>query len=483
MKERLALIALVCIGAFFIVLAWVAAIHAVGDPDVFWVATAGRWMLEHHAVPRQNLWGILDAARPWVFHEWLFGVPYAVLMEGLGVSGLPLVALVSFTVGMTLVLGLTVGRTPNGTGLFFGGLALACFTMRLLTPRATHVAMLLPLGILALLERPRLGPRHIVGLVVLETLWANAHGSFPLGLALIGLTALEVDGAERVRRFLVLGLALAATVLNPYGLRLHHFVFNYLTGHEEVFAVIHAHVDEFASIIGNTRWLETRGAVGLFVMLALALVGLVRPGHRLRALFVLALGVMACRTVRFVDLAGLLGCALLTRVYAESGRTFPIAPEVVRRALTLVPLVSLVVGVGAWTSLRREGADDTLWVAEVLGGANAVTLARDIPDGARVFADFKDTGLVLWYGAARGVRILYDARNDPYPARTAEVAFGLLDGSVPVEALDLARVDVTLLPRSSPASVALAASGQWRVRRGAGTFELLERAAPLPEAR
>lgn len=70
------------------------------------------------------------------------------------------------------------------------GAALAC-ALQSLTLRPQTFSLLLACGALAILEASRRGPRWRWGLPPLMALWANLHGAFPLGWALIFLDNLE----------------------------------------------------------------------------------------------------------------------------------------------------------------------------------------------------------------------------------------------------------------------------------------------------
>jgi hypothetical protein len=97
-------------------------------------------------------------------------------------------------------------------------------------------SQLLVVVLLDWLERDR--PAPIWWYVPLFALWANLHGGFVYGLILIGiyLAAHAIDGLrgdsgarDRARRTaLAFAVSLAATLLNPFGLRLHAHVLWYL---------------------------------------------------------------------------------------------------------------------------------------------------------------------------------------------------------------------------------------------------------------
>src|SRR3982751_4638046 len=57
------------------------------DGDVSWHIATGRWILEHHAIPRTDPFSFTWAGKPWVPIEWLSGVMYASAYNLAGYSG------------------------------------------------------------------------------------------------------------------------------------------------------------------------------------------------------------------------------------------------------------------------------------------------------------------------------------------------------------------------------------------------------------
>ena len=54
----------------------------IGDPDVWWVAAAGREMLRTGGVLRHNLFSFTEPDHAWLMHEWLLGPLYAAVAHG-----------------------------------------------------------------------------------------------------------------------------------------------------------------------------------------------------------------------------------------------------------------------------------------------------------------------------------------------------------------------------------------------------------------
>ncbi|MGN6570319.1 MAG: hypothetical protein ACTHLO_02770 [Pseudolabrys sp.] len=207
-----------------------ALLAAVGpkllnDPDTYSHIALGRWIIAHGAVPTTDPFSLTMRGEHWVAFEWLSQIVYAIAFDAAGWPAV--VALASLTTGLSFAL-------------------LARFLMREWQPTPVLVALM---GALVLLAPHVLARPHVLALPILVAwiaalirardvdgqppwrilplmiLWANLHGSFTFGLAMIGPVALEALIAAPaqsrwrvVRQWALFGvLALAAACLNPYG--------------------------------------------------------------------------------------------------------------------------------------------------------------------------------------------------------------------------------------------------------------------------
>jgi hypothetical protein len=149
-------------------------------------------------------------------------------------------------------------------------------------------------------ETNRTSLHAIYWLPLLMILWVNLHGGFLLGLAVAGCFWIGVlvetiklsDAFARVvahQRARILGivlmLSMGATLINPYGYRLHEHIYRYLTNR-----FLMNHIDEFLSPDFHGAAQKCFAAIVL-----LALVTLARSPRRLRVsqLLVLLLAVYA----------------------------------------------------------------------------------------------------------------------------------------------------------------------------------------------
>jgi hypothetical protein len=403
----------------------------VDDADVWWVAAAGRQMLTTGAVPRENGFSFVEPEHPWIMHEWLFGPPYAWGLGALGPRFFALVAAGALALTGALVVAATVGRARHlAVGCAAALVALVLFAHP--TARPTWVALAFPAAMALLAFRETLGRVAACACVGLELVWVNAHGSFPLGVVLLGAAA-WASGVDRRRRIVVVLAAAAVTLVNPYGLRLHALVLDY------AFAAPGHGIGDLTPIVEyaplwDARYFSVHSAAALAVLGALVLFAvwtLVATAHRARAVLVLALLPPAVVHARFVPTLAMVAAIVLlpalddavagTRLAAHAG-----GPWRPRRA-TVGVFAGVLAGVAAVAFATVASRPTDSWIDPAVGPASFLRLVSRLPDGADVVTPFRSAGLLLWLAAPRGVRVFYDSRNDPYSAEMRRVGLTLLE--------------------------------------------------------
>ena len=200
--------------------------QVLNDGDSYWHVAAGGWMLDHARILRSDVFSFTFNGRPWHTHEWLAEALMALAFRTAGWSGV--VLLYGAAAGSAMaILARQLRRSLDGLTLAVALLlAFACMTPGLL---ARPHLLALPLlaawtaGLLRAREAERAPP---LALAALMTPWANLHGGYFLGLALIGPFALEAllaaPAGRRLacaRAWALFGVAsLAASLVTPFGL-------------------------------------------------------------------------------------------------------------------------------------------------------------------------------------------------------------------------------------------------------------------------
>ncbi len=234
--------------AFDLIFSMVAPLTAIfgavkltqNDGDLAAHLRMGTTILASGHIPTRSLVSYTAGSDPLIAHAWLSEVVFALLFTA---GGLPL---------LVVLTGIVIGLTHASIGLFLRRLGA--------DPRWAFVAALVSLSLAATHWQTRphmfsivgttltlflleLRPRHReVLFTLLFAVWANLHGGWLYGLMMIGafiLGELAEAAIHREKRHeciglakgnaICLGLAACATLLNPYGFRLHREVFSAVT--------------------------------------------------------------------------------------------------------------------------------------------------------------------------------------------------------------------------------------------------------------
>jgi hypothetical protein len=294
------------LAAFGRLSAWQALLS---DGDTGWHIRTGEMILQTGRVPLHDVFSFSRPGQPWFAWEWLADVVFALLHRW---RGLEAVAAFSALVLCLAAVCLARWMLRRDAGLWIAlPVALAAVSASSIHYLARpHIFSLLFVTVLLwMLDEDRRNPGGAVWLLVPFTaLWANLHGGFVCGLAILGLlvaiAALSRNGPA-VRRYATLaGLCSAATLLNPYGWQLHRHIAAYLSS-----SWILDNVQEFQSPHIRSENMQVFACL-LLVGVALSSLAFMRKQWFDGAL-VLALGYAALRSARNVPIYAVAAAPLI----------------------------------------------------------------------------------------------------------------------------------------------------------------------------
>jgi hypothetical protein len=200
-----------------------SASRPAGDPDVYWHLATAREALAHGIV-RSDLfsWTIRGApvsTDQWLGQLFLYG---AYLIDGwAGLVVLRAIA-VAALVALVFANAAIAGRGARLVAPLLASVPAIFLSQFVWSERPELFGFVCFAALLLLLRLGRAGSDRALALVVpLLLIWANLHGSFALGVALVGVVSLEGAWREPARRraYAVVALAsVAATLLTPAGL-------------------------------------------------------------------------------------------------------------------------------------------------------------------------------------------------------------------------------------------------------------------------
>ncbi len=424
-EARLGGLGLAAIAIFLFALAAYSP-RVLGDGDTWWHITTGQWIISHGAVPRADPFSYSMPGAPWTAHEWLSEILLTLAFRFGGWNGVVLL-----TGAAAATAALIVGSSARELGglplIATVALGVGLMTVSLLA--RPHI-LALPLvacwgaGLLNARERGRAPP---LALAALMTPWANMHGGFIFGLALIGPFALEAlmeapAGsrllAARAWATFALG-ALAASLINPYGLEALVFPFR-LTSMQNLSLISEWQAQDFSH-------------VGPMELALLALLGLTltRPFAMppIRAALLIALVAMALHHSRHQLLLGILAPMLLAGPIAAATGARRIGEE--GRNVARLALAATVAG-----ALAIGGARLMAPIDRVDGGSAPISALKAVPPQLElkpVLNQYGFGGYLIW----SHVRPFIDGRADMYGGAMLGL-YGKLNGG------DRAAVEDTL---------------------------------------
>lgn len=267
-----------------------AAALPIFNPDLYWHLSAGRRIVELHAIPKADWLSSTRAGAPWIDFEWLSQLLFYGVHRAAGLPGLWALKAALVLILARVAWALIRARVPHGP---LAPAALALWAAAVLPFADLRPDLFSALGFSLLLwaieRRARARPWHALPFFCL---WANLHGGWPYGLALLALYAAR---DKKLRP--ALAFALAGACVQPGG----PASLSVLVSHGRDLSALSAYIREWMPASPANPWHRP-----FFVMLAAAAAALVvrARGRGRPALEPVVAGVaLAAAALRHVRLA------------------------------------------------------------------------------------------------------------------------------------------------------------------------------------
>ncbi|MDA9397736.1 hypothetical protein XH79_02565 [Bradyrhizobium sp. CCBAU 45389] len=196
------------------------------DADTYWHVVVGEWIIDHRAVPYVDPFSFTKHGAPWITSAWLSEVLYFLAFKLAGWLGPALLAALAASTAFFLLAHCLLKRLSNVPVTILVSAGIAMTVHHILARPHVLIFPLMVLWVDGLLRATdaRRTPPWTYLLII--TLWANLHGSFTLGIAMIAPFALEaIWNADKSSRLTVAlhwfrfgVLALGAGCVTPYGI-------------------------------------------------------------------------------------------------------------------------------------------------------------------------------------------------------------------------------------------------------------------------
>ena len=449
---------------------------SIADPDIWWHLRNAEVFVQTHSVVHRDLYSFTATGARWINEAWLGELPYYFAWHWFGIRGIYLVMLSEVELILLGVFALAYLESRNVKAAFCASWLAVWLATVSFGPRTLLAGWMCLVAELYILAQFKRGKDWSWLLPPLFALWSNLHGSWLIGMVLLGIFCVSglVQGAwgrleatrwapAQMRKLAWVGsLSAAALFLNPYTYHLVFYPFNF--AFQQKLNV--NHVDEWMSLDFH----GVRGKI-LFGMLAGTVVlALVRKRRwSLHELAFALLGFYAAVTYsRFLFLAAIMVTPMLAR---ELNFIPPYRREIDKIGLNAVLIAAIVLGC-AW----RFPTPQYLLRDTVRGyPVKALSYLQQLHPQGRVFNDCLWGGYLIWN--VRDIPVFIDSRIDIFEYNGVFADYlDAMGGKNTLEVLDKYNIRYVLYKEDSPVSYLLMHNSGWKVDYEDGTTVMLERA-------
>ena len=446
--------------SFPVMLAFALAVLALltvrdrfNDPDLWWQLKTGQVIWHSGSVPTTDLFSFTTNNHAWTPHEWLSEVVlYAAWKYG-GYTGLMVLFVWLTSALLIAAYALCAIYSGNAKVALLGALTVWFFGTVGLALRPHMIGFLLLTCELLVLHLARSrNVRWAYLLPPLFAVWINCHGSFILGLMVLGIVILcsyfEIrvgplvghrwESGDRTVMLFAAALSVAALFVNPIGLKQVLYPIDVLFNQPKGLN----YVDEWqAPALNSARALGMLAVSGLICFLAASR----RADLRLEELLLLTVGLQMCVShSRMLFVFGILAAPVLSRVLSSFWDTYVFARDRRRpnAVMMLVSSVTLILAFPVQSELN----------AQVNKGnpAKAVKFIRKAGLSGGMLNEYVYGGYLIW--ALPEHKVFVDGRSDVYEWTGVLAEFGswsLLQAD-PAALLEKYHVGFCLLAKDAP---------------------------------
>jgi hypothetical protein len=404
----------VLLAVLFALVVFLAVPKKIADPDLGWHLRNAQIQLHTHAFLRQDLYSFTTRGKPWMDHEWLSEIPFYLAWRAFGPRGIFLVTVAAIETILLGILGLAYLESKSIKAAFVVSFLAIFLAGVSFGPRTLLFGWIFLVAELGLLAGFRRGRDFLWALPLVFLLWVNAHGSWIIGLVVLGLFVVSgsVEGSwgsieasrwspPQARKLAWVSLlSTLAVFVNPYGWRLVLYPFD-LAFHQKLNI---ANVEEWRSLDFHSP----RGKFMLATMAAAILLQLVRRRRwRLDQVLFLLLGTYAALTYsRFLFLAAILVMPFLAE---DLSPWMPYDADRDKPWLNAPIILGSVVAVVLLFPTNRQLNDHS---ANVYPDSSALAYLRNFHPHGNVFNNYLWGGYLIWN--VRQVPVFIDSRVDVF---------------------------------------------------------------------
>jgi hypothetical protein len=464
------------------------------DADVGWHIRTGEYILDHHAVPRHDLYSFSKPGAPWYAWEWLSDVIFGSVHRLAGLKGVVLLAGVVIAAFATTLIRRMVWRGVNVfVAILVSLAAVRSAWMHFLARPHIFTLLLLSISVWMLEADRKARSRKIWLLVPLTVVWTNLHGGFLALIAVLGLNALgtvvetwmnRAQWRDAVRYAALAGACMAASLINPYGYKLHVHMAEFLQSDW-----IRTVIQEFQSpSFRNENMMQFE---------ALLLAGLIAAGYLFQrrriveGLWIVFFAHMALQSARHVPVFVTVAAPIIAAEVSRWWRTW--SGRAARGSA--IGIINQMAG-DQMAGFRRSSLWPAIAVIALMLMGSPIPWPKDFPDeifpvkmvhahaaeilGAQVMTTDQWGDYLIYTNPQQ--KVFVDGRSDFYGPEVGNQYLHLMSGYPGWEKV-MAKYDfkVVLVPAESALAQLLKQRSEWRIAEDDGKRILLVRStAPVP---
>ena len=469
--------------ALLIVLAFVTMTRA--DPDLWGHVRFGGDMIDSAAIRVPDTYSF-TSDRPWTNHEWLAEIIMAAAYRLAGAAGLVILKLTIMALSLACVWRIAIGDGARArSAAILTGLALVGILPRAQQVRPQIFSVLCFSALVLLLRRAEKRPALLWLAPPLLAFWANTHGGWLVGCGTLFLWCaartwtMRSESAGFGRALATMwapcGVAVAATLVNPYGLGLWSFL-------SETVGLSRRFIPEWGMATGS---LTTLGVWAIFTLIMVVAIRRADRATRLPAIAVAVFWCLAAFKVSRLDAffalstIGLLTPELIQVLHARRRNDAPQPSSLVRQVV--VGAVALVTLVATVPLLKTNLLCIDVHAAATFPEAEAMAFVRDRQLRGRMVTFFDWGQYAIWH-KPDALRVSMDGRRETvYSDRSVDLHLdmylALEDG---LSYLDSLKADYVWVPRELPLAGTLMKSPAWTPAYRGGRSIIFARSGLLP---
>jgi hypothetical protein len=162
--------------------------YLLNDPDTFWHIRTGQWILDHAQVPTVDFFSYTVAGKPWISLEWLSEVFFAAAFKLGGWHAVVALAAAACSAVIGILCFHLVRHLRFSVAMGWIVLTALAISPHFFARPHVFSYIILPIWTIKLLDAYDLDDFNLWSLLIfppMMVIWANLHGSFTLGLALL----------------------------------------------------------------------------------------------------------------------------------------------------------------------------------------------------------------------------------------------------------------------------------------------------------